>query len=189
MVESKLDFEFKGEVVKFDDTKFYTLFKSYQPNGKGVDFILKAKRMFMLLEVKNCKGFEKDNFWRTNVNTINEDGEESFDIEIAKKVEGTLACLVGAGVSDTLEAEQLKPFIEELILHKYEKGKNRIEVVLFLEGDFKTKTNDKKMIMKRIQDKIKIKLRWLSCTVRVVDSESYRSIYYSVKEKPDNCNT
>ena len=48
-----------------------------------------------MLEVKNCTGYEADNVWRTRTNFINENGEESFDIEVAKKVAGTLTCLVG----------------------------------------------------------------------------------------------
>ena len=43
-----------------------------------------------MLEVKNCTGYEKDNLWRTKTDFINEQGEESFDIEVAKKVAGTI---------------------------------------------------------------------------------------------------
>ena len=38
MVESKLNFTFSGQAIKFDDTKFYRIFKSYLPQGKGADF-------------------------------------------------------------------------------------------------------------------------------------------------------
>ncbi len=33
MVESKLDFTFADRAIKFDDTRFYEVFKSYLPNG------------------------------------------------------------------------------------------------------------------------------------------------------------
>ena len=46
-------------------------------------------------------------------------------------------------------------------------------VVLFLEGDFGTKTRTKKMIMQKLQDSINKKLRWINCRVSVVDSDTY----------------
>ena len=182
MVESKLDFTFSGQAIKFDDTDFYGKFKSYLPNGKGVDFLAMNSDTFIMLEVKNCSGFERENAWRTKTNFINEMGEESFDIEIAKKVAGTLACLTGAGVEYKLgEADELKPYFQDLVSTKYEKGKKVLQVILFLEGDFGCKTRSKKMIMGRIRDKIAEKLKWLNCTVRVVDSETYGGSDYSVK--------
>ena len=181
MVESKLDFIFTGTPIKFDETPFYIKFKSYLPHGKGVDFLSINEDSYLILEVKNCSGHEKDNIWRTNTNYTNEKGEESFDIEIAKKVEGTLACLVGAGLAYPLAgADELKPYFQELTSPKYEKNKKTLEVILFLEGDFGSKTRSKKMIMKRIQDKIAEKLRWLNCNVRVVDTETYRKNLFVV---------
>lgn len=180
MIESRLDFIFKGEAVKFDETEFYTVFKSYQPNGKGVDFLSQTDDEFLFLEVKNCTGYERENIWRTKKDNM-VDGEESFDIEIAKKVEGTIACLVGAGVSSDYErANELKLYYEGLTSLKIAKGNKTIQVVLFLEGDFGSKTRNKKMIMKKIKDSIKEKLKWLNCTVRVVDLDTYKQQLFKV---------
>lgn len=124
MVESKLDFTFSGQAIKFDDTKFYGTFKSYLPHGKGVDFLSMNSNGFIMMEVKNCLGYEKENMWRTNTDFVNKLGEESFDIEVAKKVAGTLACLTGASVAyNWSDADELKPYFQELASTKYEKGK------------------------------------------------------------------
>lgn len=182
MVESKLDFTFSGQAIKFDDTKFYEIYKSYLPHGKGVDFLSISPDAFIMLEVKNCFGHEKENVWRTKTDFVNEAGDESFDIEVAKKVAGTLACLTGAGVAYPLSgADELKPYFKELASAKYEKGKKVLQIILFLEGDFGSKIRTKKMIMKRIRDKISEKLKWLNCTVRVVDLNTYSGGSYSVK--------
>lgn len=182
MVESKLDFTFTDRAIKFDDTRFYELFKSYLPNGKGVDFLSINQNAYIMLEVKNCIGYEKENAWRTKTNFTNKKGEDSFDIEVAKKVAGTLACLAGAGIAYNMgDADELKPYFLELASTKYGKGKKVLQIVLFLEGDFGSKTRSKKMIMKRIQDKISEKLKWLNCTVHVVDSDTYKKKGYSVE--------
>ncbi|MCI8646381.1 MAG: hypothetical protein HFE76_06170 [Firmicutes bacterium] len=182
MVESKLDFTFADRAIKFDDTRFYEVFKSYLPNGKGVDFLSINQNAYIMLEVKNCTGYERENAWRTKTDFINENGEDSFDIEVAKKVAGTLACLAGAGIAYTMgEADELKPYFQELASAKYEKGKKALQVILFLEGNFRSKTRTKKMIMKRIRDKISEKLRWSNCTVRVVDLDTYHNNGYSVE--------
>ena len=156
MVESNLNFTFSNQAIKFDDTRFYGIFKSYLPSGKGVDFLSINQDEFIMLEVKNCAGYERENAWRTKTNYVNENGEEGFDIEVAKKVAGTLACLTGAGIAYNLsEADELKPYFQELTSKKYENGKKVLQIILFLEGDFGSKTRTKKMIMKRISLQIK----------------------------------
>ena len=182
MVESGLNFTFSEQAIKFDETKFYGMFKSYLPNGKGVDFLSINQDAFIMLEVKNCAGHERENVWRTKTNFKKENGEESFDIEVAKKVSGTLACLTGAGIAYNLGgADELKPYFQELTSKKYEKGKKALQIILFLEGEFGSKTRTKKMIMKRIRDKISEKLKWLNCIVRVVDFNTYTKNGYSVE--------
>lgn len=52
---------------------------------------------------------------------------------------------------------------------------------MFLEGDFGSKSRTKKMIMKRIREKISEKLKWLNCKVCVVDLDTYSGSDYSVK--------
>ena len=181
MQESGFDFTFSGDALKFDETEYYKQFKSYMPNGKGVDFLSKSPDSFLLMEVKNCLNYEQENIWRTKTDYVNEDGEESFDIEVAKKVECTLACLVGARIAYSLgKADELKPYFEAISSPKFERGQKSLKIILFLEGDFKSKTRSKKMIMKRIQEKIAMKMKWLNCIVRVVDLSSYNSRDYGV---------
>lgn len=60
MVESKLNFTFSDQAIKFDDTRFYGIFKSYLPSGKGVDFLSINQDAFIMLEVKNCTGYERE---------------------------------------------------------------------------------------------------------------------------------
>lgn len=69
MIESGLDFTFPGEAIKFDDTSFYNTFKSYMPNGKGVDFWAYDDHEYLFMEVKNCTGFERENMKRTIVDS------------------------------------------------------------------------------------------------------------------------
>ena len=52
MVESNLNFTFSNQAIKFDDTRFYGIFKSYLPSGKGVDFLSINQDEFIMLEVK-----------------------------------------------------------------------------------------------------------------------------------------
>lgn len=88
---------------------------------------------------------------------------------------------MGAGVAYSLgKADDLKPYFKSITSSKFEKGQNSLQVVLFLEGDFGAKTRSKKMIMKRIQEKLAEKMKWLNCIVRVVDLNSYNNQYYNV---------
>lgn len=59
-------------------------------------------------------------------------------------------------------------------------NKKQIYVTLFLEGDFKSSARDKKMIMHRIQSSLNKKLKWISCKVSVVDSNTYKERFFSV---------
>lgn len=191
MVESRLDFTFDEtfHVVKFDSTDFYKMFYSSMPNGKGVDFIADSEERLIFMEVKNCAGYESDAVWRTQTDHLvlkrNDKAiDESFDIEVSKKVLCTIACLFGANSRYRLETspDELRPFFHSMSSAKYSAGSKRIEVILFLEGDFGSKSRPKKIIMKRIQEKIAEKLKWLNCTVRVVDSNTYKRRYFEVRK-------
>ena len=58
-------------------------------------------------------------------------------LKLQKKVADTLACLTGAGIAyDLSEADELKPYFQELTSKKYEKGKKVLQIILFLEGEF-----------------------------------------------------
>ena len=53
-------------------------------------------------------------------------------------------------------------------------------VILFLEGDFGTHTNSKKMIMEKLQRSINTKMRWMDCRVSVVDSDTYNERIFKI---------
>lgn len=176
MIESRINFEFaeKFKPIKFDDTGIYEKFKNSISNGKGVDFIAYSEEKVILMEVKNCIGHESENEWRIRLQTIKKpDGtiDDCFDLEIAKKVSCTLACLAGAGTLDKYsrddEAKQFSDILDMLTDHHH-----KLEIVLFLEGDFGSRTRSKKMIMKSIQTRLKKHFKgWLNCTnCRVIDS-------------------
>lgn len=192
MIESGIDFCFSESynVVKFDETSFYSLFKSSMPNGKGIDFFADSEDKLLLIEVKNCLHYESENTWRTQVDTIKLSSntiEESFDIEIAKKVQSTIACIVGANTGyDYTNSDELKPLFKAISSNKFAKGTKTIEVILYLEGNFKSRTRSKDMIMKRIQDKIKEKLKWLNCNVRVVDYNTHGNRYFKIEHDIHN---
>ncbi len=67
--ESNLTFVFPKDIIvsKFDAGKFYRKSFGKMPGGKGVDIIADSGDMLQLIEIKNCKGHEQENRWRTSV--------------------------------------------------------------------------------------------------------------------------
>jgi hypothetical protein len=161
------------------------------PNGKGIDFFADSDDKLLLIEIKNCLGYEKQNNWRTNTgNTILNGStiDESFDIEVAKKVASTMACIVGANMNfEYANADELKPLFKSISSNKFASGTKTLEVILYIDGNFGSKVRSKNMIMKRIQDKIKEKLKWMNCVVRVVDYNTHNNKYFTT-EYVHNCN-
>ena len=105
--ESNLKFSFTEGVkaIKFDDKSFYRKDFNNLPSGKGVDILADSLKLIQFIEIKNCKGHESENLWRTSINNskissaphdLDVDGRESLDIEISKKVASTIVCLYGA---------------------------------------------------------------------------------------------
>lgn len=201
MTEGRLQFDFGADAtaMKFDDTKFYRKsFAERMPEGKGVDFIALTKDRLMLIEVKNCTGHESESIWRTDTNleqhkksilnkipNCNEikssleakhclfQMEDSFDIEIAKKVASTVACMAGAATYSKgieLDAQIYDCYWKQW--EKLKKGTLTLNVILFLEGNFDSQTRSKKMIMRRIQNKLREHLKWLNGTMMVVDAST-----------------
>lgn len=184
--ESRLKFQFaeNDTVIKFDDTKFYRDYFNKLPEAKGVDFISVAKDKIAFIEVKNCTGDEGNNRWRiapdnrkcnTTHTSVDVEGRDSLDIEMAQKTAMTVAALVGAkSFGNTKEClNELKEYIQFLSGDSFSNDSKKKYVILFLEGDFGTKTRTKKMIMKELQDSMNKKLRWIDCRVSVVDSDTY----------------
>ena len=193
MTEGSLDIVFDESycAVKFDDSLFYR--KKFEKNldgAKGVDCIAVSKDHLLLLEIKDCEGHESDNRWRVSPNNrkrdtsatpVDTEGRDSVDIEVAQKVIMSLACLVGAvrqketdyirnewnGVPDQLDFRNIP----------------KICVVLFLTGDFSTKTRTEKMILRGLQESIESKLKWLKCLVLVENMSTQRKKYYHVRRQ------
>jgi len=184
--ESGLKFLFpqNDTVVKFDDTKFYRDYFNKLPEAKGVDFISVDKDKIAFIEVKNCTGDESNCRWRiapnnqkknTTHTVVNVEGRDSLDIEVAQKTAMTVAALTGAkSFGDTKDClEELKEYIQFLSSDRFSDDSKKKYVILFLEGDFGSRTRSKKMIMKELQDSMNKKLQWINCRVSVVDSDTY----------------
>ena len=184
--ESRLKFGFpdKSTVVKFDSTLFYRDYFNRFPNSKGVDFISVDKDKIAFIEVKNCTGDESNCRWRiapnnqkknTTHTVVNVEGRDSLDIEVAQKTAMTVAALTGAkSFGDTKDClEELKEYIQFLSSDRFSDDSKKKYVILFLEGDFGSRTRSKKMIMKELQDSMNKKLQWINCRVSVVDSDTY----------------
>lgn len=191
--ESRLKFQFaeNDTVIKFDDTKFYRDYFNKLPEAKGVDFISVAKDKIAFIEVKNCTGDEGNNRWRivpdnrkrnTTHTTVNVEGRDSLDIEMAQKTAMTIAALIGAkSFGDTKECLcELREYIQFLSKDAFSDNSKKKYVILFLEGDFGGKTRSKKMIMKALQDSINKKLKWINCRVSVVDSDTYNTKLFQI---------
>jgi hypothetical protein len=186
--ESRLKFVFddKFNVVEHDKTVFYKKYFTNLPNGKGVDVIADSTEDILFIEVKNCSSFENDNDWKVNLGKTKTSAtgqtDETFDIEVSKKVSMSLSCLYGAytKAQGCKAAEELSPYFSKLVSKKICSNEKCLRVIFFLEGEFGSKTRPKKLIMQRIQESIKDKLSWLNCVVQVVDSNTHANKYFSV---------
>ena len=125
LTEGELQFTFPGEkAIKFDDTEFYRKRFNKLSGAKGVDFICDTDDFLMLLEVKDCLGNEAENGWRiaidntkvaTSPTSVDTEGRESFDNEVAHKVAMTISCLLGAqtfGENRPFQQEELIPYAD-----------------------------------------------------------------------------
>ena len=191
------DFDKNLTVDKFDDTSYYQNYFKKLTGGKGVDFILKSEDTLMLIEVKNCAGHETDNRWRlspdnskraTTATVVDTEDRDSLDIEIPKKIAMTLACLCGAHSQPQLQkhSDVLKEYFKFIKSNNISSGENKIKVILFLEGNFSTRSMSQKSIFTRLSDKIKKKLSWLNCHVIVENIETHQNNYYTASMGADN---
>ena len=191
--ESGLKFAFPDDalVIKFDDEEFYRQEFNKLPEAKGVDFLSVTKDLAVFVEVKNCKGYENDNRWRivpndNKVDTANTgysvENRHSLDIEVSQKVAMTISALMGVLSYGELKSslEELNRFAEKFIIKTMLDDNKETLVVLFLEGNFDSKSRSKKMIMTALQKSMQSKLKWLNCRVSVVDSETYHSKIFEI---------
>lgn len=191
--ESGFSFDFPaGATVKFDDTQYYRNNFNALSGGKGVDILHASDSSVIFLEIKNCLGNEADNRWRLGRNNSKlhlaqdkDQRRDSFDVEMAQKTAMTLACLTGAAISRERRetTEKVLPFFDALMDGKISACEKKFHVILFLEGNFSSKTRTKKMQMQELQASIRNKLRWLNCTVSVVDSSTYPSQLFQVSRQ------
>lgn len=179
-------------MIKFDGTKFYRDYFNKLPEAKGVDFISVDKNKIAFIEVKNCTGDEGNCRWRiapnnqkrnTTHTSVDVEGRDSLDIEVAQKVAMTLSALIGAKTFENTKecVKELKEFVQFLSQDTFADDSKKKFVVLFLEGDFGTRTRSKKMIMQDLQNSMNKKLKWINCRVSVVDSDTYNSMLFQVE--------
>ena len=191
--ESNLTFNFNNQTqaIKFDDTDFYRKSFNKMPSSKGVDILANSKDVIQLIEIKNCSGHEIENMWRTSINNSNikaaphgldVEDRDSLDIEMVKKVVYTITCLYGAWTKSERggSATELTDYWQGATEQKIKTDKKQLLITLFLEGNFSTKSRNKKAIMHRLQESINTKLSWLNCKVMVVDSDTYKGKYFRV---------
>lgn len=137
-----------------------------------------------MIEVKNCAGNENNNRWRiapdnkkkvTAHTEYDVEDRESLDIEVAKKVAMSVSSLCGALSFGDLKdcSHDLLDYSYAIVSGKYSTHSKRMMVILFLEGNFSTKTRSEKMILSALQTSIKKKLGWLNCSVSVVNTSTF----------------
>lgn len=155
--------------------------------AKGVDFLSLYGHRVLMIEVKNCTGYENENRWRTvprphrpavygaqETSSMNfYDG--SFDIDVAEKVAKSIDCLFGAFTygdrkSTTSPAAE---YWRKIACKKFSEDQDKLYVILVLEGNFGSATKTKKIIMHSLQQALQKELRWLNCTALVMDSASF----------------
>ena len=184
--EGRFLFTFDDNAVKFDNEfGYYGKYFKNLPGGKGVDFIAFSPGRVQMIEIKDCFGDEARNQWRIGKDNSSrakrapgqdETDRDSVDIEVAKKVASTIACLYGAWTkaSRSDSAEELAELWKAVTDSQLPADGKQLQVILFLEGDFGCRTRPKSAIMTGLEESIRKKLSWLNCKVSVIDSEQCR---------------
>lgn len=188
ITEGKLTFYFPKDctAIKFDECQFYRKYFNALTYSKGVDIIALSSNAVTLIEIKDFRGYESKNQNRIKtdyINYTNNQYEESLDIEVSLKATMTIACLYGV-FSESKKcnaANELMIYYNAFKSEKIPSCTQAINIVLFLEGQFKIQTRPKKAIMTALQSSIKKKLKWLNCNVVVVDSNTYPQRLFQVK--------
>lgn len=185
--EGSLTFHFSTDctAIKFDECPFYRHYFNALLYSKGVDIIAVSPNAVTLIEIKDFRGHESENRHRVKTNYTNyENGQydESLDIEASSKAAMTIACLYGAfSESEKCNAaNELMAYYNAMKSEKIPSCNKKINIVLYLEGQFKIQSRPKKAIMKALKDSMKKKLKWLNCEVSVVDSSAYPQRLFQV---------
>lgn len=164
ITEGNLEFDFDDQfwshVIKFDEHPDYLKVKNLVPETRGVDFAgILSESTFVAIEVKDFRGSK----------TQENNRLEPLEIEIAKKVVGTLATTC-AGCRTSNSDEILWKAYNELIQNR----EKRVFIILWHEADPIPPTQ-KRLLAKRaaLGQALKNKLAWLGCKTLVTNSTEY----------------
>lgn len=158
ILEGKLSIEFQGEILKYDESKFYrekverckgNLDENKEIGTKAVDVIAFDEKNFYFLEIKDFRGSETENKVRLK--------RLYLATEFAFKIKDTLAALSGVYL---IQEEELLPYAENLFCNSKTKS---IQALLLIEGDFspkQTENNFKKYDFQNLKDKLKTLLKF-----------------------------
>jgi hypothetical protein len=164
--EGNLEFDFDEQawshVIKFDEHIDYAKVKNQVPETKGVDFTgILNDSTFVAIEVKDFRGFKTQENHR----------EEPLEIEVAKKLVGSLATVYAGCRASTYNGFLWKEY-NELIQNR----ENEVHIILWYEADpLDSRQTHLKGRRNNLKDKLKNKLSWLKCRVWVLNCNNYDS--------------
>lgn len=164
--EEDLEFDFDNDawnhVIKFDEHADYAKIKNLVPGTRGVDFTgILSESTFVAIEVKDFRGYK----------TQENNREEPLEIEVAKKIIGTLATTCAGCRTSSSDEIRWKAY-NELIQNR----EKRVFIILWHEADPIPPTQ-KRLLAKRaaLGQALKSKLAWLGCKTLVTNSKEYDS--------------
>lgn len=189
IAEGNLLFEFDEgvNVIKFDETVYYKIFKDCMEGNKGVDFLAYDDSHFIIIEVKDFTGYENN---KTNIKRLMTDvpNFETLDIEMSEKVRSSVAAIFGGHIKQDAIIHEYFEVLRGKVL-KNNEFVPIIDVILFIEGDIEKMVGKKgvhqetRIAFKSIQDKLKRQLKWLTDRVSVENIELRRAQrFFEVKK-------
>lgn len=160
--EGDLEFDFDDEawnhVIKFDEQPEYAKVKNLIPETKGVDFTgILNESSFVAIEVKDFRGFKSHEHHR------------DLDVEVAQKVVGTLATILGACRTSTHNYARWRAY-EKLVQNK----KQEVYIILWYEVD-PLHSKQKHLSAKRgvLGQKLKSRISWLTSKALVTNCSDH----------------
>jgi hypothetical protein len=176
--EGSLLFDFNDDVtaIKFDEQPFYRNKFNVLKGARGVDILAYNRECFMILEVKDFRGYEIENRKRVTATSSVSKGkgctEEPLDLELALKVRETLACMLAAALDDN--EEDISPFFKPIIDKARGRSNISLKVLLFVEGDIPRFP----LYSRNMIDSIKKKMRWLNARVFVENIDTHKAQHF-----------
>ena len=164
--ESELLFDFSDKtwsyLMQYDEESDFFKIRDAVKGTKAVDFIgVFDEKNLAIIDVKNFRGYRIENKSRL------ENGEDSLDMEVAKKVRDTIAGIAGAAINSTHKADYWQKYLS------FFQHKKRIEVILWLEEDqdprpIALQQKRSKSRGGTLTQRLKNNLKWLTPYVQVV---------------------